>query len=182
MLCQIELSEEYESNVRCNTLSHMNHTKDTFQLEIYRFCSPAKSADTILPCHQTSITARFVLPQEASVTNQTTTVYSIPLKYDTSYRKAVCTVQTFRNDVSGTMLYLFSRYYLELGWLVIVYDRFGQHEKVLATLRSQYENILLYHPYTIFQFLFPSIYGQTYYEQQVRFETLSFMSLSHICC
>ena len=37
---------------------------------------------------------------------------------------AVCTAQVFRNRQSGLYLYLFSRYYLSLGYMVIVYDRY----------------------------------------------------------
>ena len=37
---------------------------------------------------------------------------------------AVCTVQVFRNEQTGLYLYLFSHYYLSLGYMVIVYDRY----------------------------------------------------------
>lgn len=35
---------------------------------------------------------------------------------------AVCVTQTFRNEQSGPMLYMFVRHYLSLGWVVLVYD------------------------------------------------------------
>jgi hypothetical protein len=37
-------------------------------------------------------------------------------------RDAVCVTQTFRNDQSGPMLYMFVRHYHSLGWTVLVYD------------------------------------------------------------
>eukprot|EP01038_Epipyxis_sp_PR26KG_P008885 gene8885-11984_t len=47
---------------------------------------------------------------------------------------AVCTVQTFRNLQTGSMLYLFISFYHMMGWRVIVYDRYGLHREDLIDL------------------------------------------------
>lgn len=44
------------------------------------------------------------------------------------------------------MLYMFVDYYLKMGWLVIVYDRFGLHREFLEELLDS--SGLHYHPYT----------------------------------
>ena len=81
---------------------------------------------------------------------------------------AVCTVQTFQNPLSGPMLYMFTRFYLELGWVVIVYDRFGAHRDFLSSLLdSQTDQRLKYYPYTLFQLLFPNTYNTDVMASQV---------------
>jgi hypothetical protein len=59
---------------------------------------------------------------------------------------AVCTVQTFRNAQSGPMLYLFTAYYISMGWTVLIYDRFGFHREFLAEFIGTPG--VYYHPYT----------------------------------
>ena len=77
---------------------------------------------------------------------------------------AVCAVQTFRNPQSGPMLFLFVKYYLEMGWHVIVYDRFGYHTEFLEELF--HEPGFHYHDYTIMQIAQPSKYNDTYAASQ----------------
>ena len=69
---------------------------------------------------------------------------------------AVCTVQTFRNPLTGPMLYLFAKYYLTMGWSVIVYDRHGWHHDFLKPFERNYR--MKYYPYTAFELLFPETY------------------------
>jgi hypothetical protein len=78
---------------------------------------------------------------------------------------AVCTVQTFQNELSGPSLHLFARYYLELGWIVIIFDRFGDHFAHLSSLSPN--GRLFYFPFTILTKVFPEIYGERYRSQQV---------------
>jgi hypothetical protein len=40
--------------------------------------------------------------------------------------------------MTGPKLYLFVKYYLSLGWGVIIYDRFGAHREFIADLISQF--------------------------------------------
>lgn len=77
---------------------------------------------------------------------------------------AVCAVQTFRNPQSGPMLYLFVKFYIDMGWHVIVYDRFGYHLEFLEELL--HEPGFHYHPYTIMQLAQPSKYNDTYAAMQ----------------
>ena len=80
--------------------------------------------------------------------------------------RAVCTVQTFRNDMSGPMLYLFIRHHLALGWVVIIFDRYGWHEEDVAPFLRTDERVI-YYPYTLFQYYFPDIYNKAAALQQV---------------
>lgn len=71
-------------------------------------------------------------PQETRLMKMKEMALTTPLGENRNH--AVCTVQTFRNPYSGTMLYAFVRYYQLLGWRVIVYDRFGLHYHFLKEL------------------------------------------------
>jgi hypothetical protein len=84
--------------------------------------------------------------------------------YPDIYSHAVCAVQTFRNPQSGPMLYLFVKYYIIMGWRVIVYDRFGYHREFLEELLS--EPAFHYHPYTIMQLAQPNKYNEKYAKAQ----------------
>lgn len=77
---------------------------------------------------------------------------------------AVCTVQTFRNQQSGPMLYLFAKYYQQMGWSVIIYDRFGNHMEFLKELFHLPG--IFYHPYTAFQLTQPLKYNYKMYAGQ----------------
>jgi hypothetical protein len=83
----------------------------------------------------------------------------------TSATRAVCTVQTFQNQLSGPALHLFVRYYLELDWIVIVFDRFGDHYPHISSLLSNER--FFYFPITILTQLFPDLYNDYYRSQQV---------------
>jgi hypothetical protein len=178
MLCQVEAKlSRYESERRCGVMSNLNHNYTIPSLKIHSLCESDKQF-----CVKMSIIARFALPQENQLKHSMIPNFNTPLKYDTSFHKAACTVQTFKNDATGPMLYLFARYYLELGWLVIVYDRFGQHGQVLSGLRAQYSTRLLYHPYTILQLVFPSIYNEDYYIKQVSGNAVFFAVMVMFTC
>ena len=93
-------------------------------------------------------------------------------------RHGVCTVQTFRNPVSGLKLFLFVRHYLALGYTVIVYDRFGAHREDLAPFlltsskfsgdsAGRTDGEVKYFPYTALQRAHPLKYSQTYAAKQV---------------
>ena len=77
---------------------------------------------------------------------------------------AVVTVQTFKNQQTGPMLYAFVAYYHALGWKVIVYDRFGQHSEYV----EEFVNLpgVDYHPYTVFQMVNPGKYNSEYAAKQ----------------
>eukprot|EP01032_Pedospumella_encystans_P020877 gene20877-23708_t len=73
---------------------------------------------------------------------------------------AVCTVQTFKNAQSGAMLYMFIAYYQQMGWRVIVYDRFGMHEKEVKSLLKLPG--VDYYPFTVYQLTQPTKYNRDY--------------------
>jgi hypothetical protein len=83
----------------------------------------------------------------------------------TSATRAVCTVQTFQNQLTGPALYLFVRYYLELDWIVIVFDRFGDHSSHISSFLSSQR--FFYFPMTILTQLLPDLYNDFYRSQQV---------------
>lgn len=65
----------------------------------------------------------------------------------------VCLVQTFQNEYSGYMLFLSVKYYYNLGFSVIIYDRSASHRDYLASLLHL--SGVYYHPFTIMQVVFP---------------------------
>jgi len=77
---------------------------------------------------------------------------------------AVCTAQVFRNPSSGLHLYLFAAYYRALGYLVIIYDRFGWHRDYLTDFIGT--EGFQYHPYTSMQVAHPQKYGESYIRKQ----------------
>lgn len=83
----------------------------------------------------------------------------------TDYRPhAVCTVQTFKNQFSGAMLFMFVKYYRMMGWRVIVYDRFGNHHDVLKPLLKLPG--VDYYPFTLYQLAQPNKYNKAYAKEQ----------------
>ena len=73
----------------------------------------------------------------------------------------VCAVQQFQNRLTGPMIYLFARYYLQLGWHVLIYDQGGSHQSFLEPLLEQ-SSRLRYFPFTVFELLFPARYKYKY--------------------
>lgn len=82
-----------------------------------------------------------------------------------SISRAVCTVQTFQNQLSGPSLHLFVRYYLELNWIVIVFDRFGDHYEHISAFLG--DNRFFYFPSTILLEIYPDLYDDQYRAAQV---------------
>ena len=80
--------------------------------------------------------------------------------HPTVHGHAVCAVQTFRNPQSGPMLHLFVQYYLQLGWQVVLFDRFAFHREFLEDLMSQPG--FHYHGYTVMQIAQPYKYNASY--------------------
>jgi hypothetical protein len=112
-----------------------------------------------------------VSPLRASVKFEPVTSYYIDIAPDKhkafSGSNVVLTVQTFRNNMTGPSLYMFMRYYLTLGWRVIVYDRYGLHADVMSEFSSLPE--VIYHGRTVFENLFPSSFNKDIAaSQQVR--------------
>lgn len=81
-----------------------------------------------------------------------------------SSNHGVCTVQTFRNSLSGHFMYLFVVHYAVLGYKVIVYDRFGYHYDIIKSLLLLFPHSIFYHPYTVLQLVLPDKYNQQYME------------------
>ena len=77
---------------------------------------------------------------------------------------SICTVQTFRNAQSGPMLYAFVKYHIDMGWRVIVYDRFGLHLEFLKDIIGI--GGLDYYPFTVLQLVNPTKYNQEYAKKQ----------------
>lgn len=73
---------------------------------------------------------------------------------------AVCTVQTFKHNFSGPMLYFFIAYHQLMGWRVIVYDRFGVHREYVKDLLHLPG--VDYYPFTAYQLVQPSKYNARY--------------------
>lgn len=82
------------------------------------------------------------------------------------YRKrdAVCVTQTFRNAHTGPMLYMFVQHYLSLGWVLLIFDRFGLHKEFLQDFIDTDD--VHYHPYTAYQLLYPTIYDASLASKQ----------------
>lgn len=80
--------------------------------------------------------------------------------------RAVCTVQTFRNAMSGPMLFMFIKHHLAVGWTVIVFDRYGWHEEVVKEFLDTDEAVI-YYPYTLLEFYFPDRYNMVSAKLQV---------------
>lgn len=140
-------------------------SKPVERFTIYPLCSSMLNRDIGVNCSRQPIEAMFPSSKELwglEVFDSATT--------DLRFAHAVCTVQTFQNVVSGPMLYMFTRYYLELGWVVIVYDRFGAHHDFLSALESQYNEQLKYYPYTLYQLIFPDIYTSQIMHTQVNIQ------------
>lgn len=69
----------------------------------------------------------------------------------------VCTVQTFQNEMSGPMLYMFALHYSMLGFQVVIYDRFGKHLEFIQELIDTY--YVIYHPFTAYEIGLPDEYN-----------------------
>jgi hypothetical protein len=91
---------------------------------------------------------------------------SLPPETHTTLRldqPAVLSVQTFSNPLSGPSLYMFVSYYLNLGYGVVIYDIYGLHQSFLQQFID--EEVLDYHPFTVFETLFPQQFN---YEKYLR--------------
>jgi len=86
----------------------------------------------------------------------------------------VCAVQLFQNEITGPLMYLFVRYYLELGWRVIIYDQFGRHEKYVSDF-LKIDNFH-YYSYTVFDKIFPHIYNPQNFQQNEKNPVVPFFS------
>jgi hypothetical protein len=76
------------------------------------------------------------------------------------HNHAVCTVQVFTNELTGPRLYFFALYYLQLGWHVIIFDRYGRHREYLQEF-FRYTVAFHYHPFTILELILPQIYNES---------------------
>ena len=99
----------------------------------------------LVPFTMRSLESRYHLPKQQQRYNKQKQAH------------AVCTVQIFRNPMSGPMLALFVEYYLRMGYVVIVYDRGGKHREFVAAYLSSLK--FVYRPYTAFNLLFPEQYN-----------------------
>lgn len=130
------------------------------KLIIYPTCgstSNESTMDSVLTCNSSS--SKEMLPlliPDIWKREESELLHTVP---------AVCTVQTFLNSVSGPMLYMFTRYYLELDWVVIIYDRFGSHRTFLTDFLNHTR--LKYFPFTMFQLMFPNTYNNEFVRSQV---------------
>lgn len=68
-------------------------------------------------------------------------------------RFAVCAVQTNRNPLSPYYMHMFVAHYLNLGFHVILYDRFGFHVDYIREFMSNPR--FDYHPYTLLEIAWP---------------------------
>lgn len=71
---------------------------------------------------------------------------------------SVCIVQTFRNYMTPSMLYLCLEYYLSLGWTIILFDRKGNHHDIIQE-RYQDNSKILYYPFTVHELIYPERYS-----------------------
>lgn len=82
-----------------------------------------------------------------------------------SARHAVCAVQVFKNEISGPLLFQFSMYYLTMGWLVIIYDRFRSHYNDIVPCMNNHN--FRYHPFSAFELINPEYYSKEFEKKQV---------------
>lgn len=115
-----------------------------------------------------SLNKRFGVPNESSVLHG---------RYlDQKERHSVCTVQVFKNKLTSARLFLFVKYYLTMGWTVIVYDRYGLHADVVKEFGDNLQ--LNYYPFTVFQELFPETYNLQQHMQVNRIMSSSSIQLT----
>lgn len=88
----------------------------------------------------------------------------------------VCTVQTFQNEMSGPMLYMFALHYSTLGFQVVIYDRFGKHLEFVQELIDSY--YVIYHPFTAYEIGLPDEYNA---EKSKNAVCMYIFLLSHAC-
>jgi hypothetical protein len=136
------------------------------ELQILPSCQPSSSSEF---CSSAPVIGSFlsISPYEDLATKTLSPFFlrqlnSLSLS---SSLRAVCTVQTFQNELSGAALHLFARYYLELDWIVIIFDRFGDHFTHISSLLPHQR--LFYFPFTILTKVFPRLYDGSYRSQQV---------------
>ena len=79
----------------------------------------------------------------------------------------VCTVQTFENEMSGPMLYMFALHYSKLGFQVVIYDRYGKHLSFVKELIDRY--FVIYHPFTAYEIALPDVYNAEQNKKEVIF-------------
>jgi hypothetical protein len=65
-------------------------------------------------------------------------------------------------------LYFFASYYLQLGWQVIIYDRYGRHQSFLEEF--SHHSAFHYHPFTVLESIFPYLYNQTTASLEVSYD------------
>jgi hypothetical protein len=83
----------------------------------------------------------------------------------------VCTVQTFKNSMSGPQLYLFATYYSLIGFQVVIYDRYGRHVEFIKDLIESHG--VIYHPFTAFEIRDPEKFTNETAQQEVTTHTYS---------
>ena len=79
----------------------------------------------------------------------------------------VCTVQTFHNEMSGPMLYMFALHYSKLGFQVVIYDRYGRHLEYIQELIEEY--FVIYHPFTAYEVALPDEYNKEKHKNEVSY-------------
>jgi len=129
--------------------------------------TPVSPTDICTAMQTASDTYTLYIPRPPQTRNRTSRVMNAlsgvrgVFNYSPSSRSrishAVGTVQTYVNPVSGMKLVIFARYYLSLGYTVLIYDRYGAHRSHLQPLFSEHN--LVYAPYTVLQIALPSVYN-----------------------
>ena len=164
MICTVRTQDYSASDDICDVLESLEHMHMTGIATLTLHPPCPRSAPNCPP----NLQASFVFPPPALAEPTHGDSLNSSLSYDLTIAKAVCTVQTFKNDLTGPMLSLFAQYYMSTGWLVILYDRFGQHKDFIEPLlQGPFRGRLLYHPYTMLQLIFPSVYDDEYRTKQV---------------
>jgi hypothetical protein len=121
---------------------------------------------------------RFGIPFEQEKDQSASSASPVHARYlDQLERHAVCTVQVFRNKLTSARLFLFVKYYLTMGWTVIVYDRYGLHADVMREFGEDVQ--LNYYPFTVFQELFPDRYNMQQH-MMVSYFLPTFQPTNHI--
>lgn len=81
-------------------------------------------------------------------------------------------MQTFQNEMSGPMLYMFAKHYSLLGFQVLIYDRYGRHQEFVQELIDTY--FVIYHPFTSYEFALPEEYSAKTSKNEVIKKSIAF--------
>lgn len=143
----------------------------TLTLTLYPVCTANATISAIDSCShplKADVPYSIFVPSSRQHQQQKQQSEFFSKKKTTISRHAVITIQTFKNHFTGPMLYMFTRHYQRLGYAVIVFDRFANHQDLFTKDFSDPNTSgVYYYGFTMFEKMFPDIYNDSYSRRQV---------------